>query len=130
MLVVVLLCVLGIALLITGTVLLINKSNRPGPTGTPAPSSGPSPGGQPTSPDPGAEIPGSLPPLSPRSLEHRDHSAVERELRALRYTVSTVFDPDATGGPGQVVQVVPDENGQVVLVVVPDNKNDNKLRTQ
>src|SRR6266540_1119093 len=130
MLVVVLLCVLGIALLITGTVLLINKSNRPGPTGTPAPSSGPSPGGQPTSPDPGAEIPGSLPPLSPRSLEHRDHSAVERELRALRYTVSTVFDPDATGGPGQVVRVVPDENGHVVLVVVPDNKNDNKLRTQ
>jgi len=130
MLVVVLLCVLGIALLITGTVLLINKSNRPGPTGTPAPSSGPSPGGQPTSPDPGAEIPGSLPPLSPRSLEHRDHSAVERELRALRYTVSTVFDPDATGGPGQVVRVVPDENGHVVLVVVPVNKNDNKLRTQ
>jgi serine/threonine protein kinase len=67
MLVVVLLCVLGIALLTTGAIMLVrNQSdNRPGPTGTPAESHAPG-GVRPSSPDPGAQIPTSGLQLGPR----------------------------------------------------------------
>ena len=132
MLVVVLLCVLGLALLVTGTVILVQRSlDRPSPTGTPAPTSGPPPGSQTSGAGPSAQIPGGLPSVSPRTLEHRNHVQVERELRSLGFTVTTVFDSSADGKPGEVVRAVPNTNGHVLLVVVPDDeKNDNNLRTQ
>jgi hypothetical protein len=56
MMVVVLLCLLGIALLATGAVTLLHRDGgRPAPTGTPAPV-----GGQQSSPAQGARTPNSL----------------------------------------------------------------------
>jgi hypothetical protein len=132
LLVILLLCLLGVALLATGAIMLINRGqDRPGQNGTPAPTSGQPRGDQPTSPDPGAQIPTSGPPPSLRSFGHRDHTLVERELRDQGFTVSTVFEPGAAGQPGDVVQVVPGENGHLVIIAVPDDKkNDNNPRTQ
>jgi eukaryotic-like serine/threonine-protein kinase len=115
---VVLLCVLGIALLTIGAILLIRQQNQdrqspppPGQTGAPAPSGG----GKPADPDPGAHIPSSGPAPGPAGLRH---GTTHPYAGTLHLAGGHSPDGDQTLGAARVF-------GEA-----PAHQNDDKLRTQ